>query len=163
MCDWRKQLAALVAIQDSELFPLSVFSIRPPDQSPWPLGLPVCDAIRDFYELCDGGMISLEATWSSKGTLAEQNRTWQRRLFDYRGDGADVLLPQLHLVLGVDSAGAPLIWNAESGELSTFYAQGGDWEHWNVSVDAYLQRIFCGQRHGEGLWSDALALLGDHH
>jgi len=160
MCNWRQRLSALVAARESVEYPLFVFRVRPPDPSPWPAGLPSSDAIREFYGLCDGGVLSLEASWFAKHELIPRRDDLRGQLFDYRGDGKHVLHPERHVVLGEDSAGAPLIWDAESGELSTFYWKGGDWEPWGLSVDAYLQRLFCDES-GDELWANALRMPAD--
>src|SRR5215469_11197216 len=77
------------------------WEIRVPASGAWPAPLPVCQALTDFYQICDGGHFHW-FEWPALSQLALLNHSWVRllRAYDERGD---VLDPERHLVIALDS------------------------------------------------------------
>ena len=137
MKNWREILQKLVESNGSEEFPLLVFSVSEPAGMDIDEKLPVNDAIRDFYSICDGGVISLQYTFFDQGSLVFQNKQWQQNLHNYHDDDTPVLLPDRHLVIGLDSGGAPLIWDSLNDCMATFFSKG-DWEPIGYTFDEFM-------------------------
>ncbi|WP_244422646.1 SMI1/KNR4 family protein [Ktedonobacter racemifer] len=117
------------------------WDIRVPSSDPWPSSLPVCQALKDFYQICDGGCFHW-FTWPPLSQLVPLNSSWFRLLsaYDERGD---VLLPERHVVLALDSGGAPVIWDVSTNQVAAFFPKGGDWEPpLASSIEAFLATLF---------------------
>jgi len=134
MRDWRHVIAQWVA-QEQRIASLAeqhgeywtcARALSPPARDRWPDYLPTCQALHDFYRLCDGG--SLEwFQWFPVSQLAARNRQWvdSLRAWDARGD---VLDAARHVVFAEDAGGCPVVWDARTDEVRTFQTDGGDWE-----------------------------------
>lgn len=153
MRDWRQVIQQWVA-QERSIASLAqqrmeywiatwAGALHPPSHDRWPAHLPTCQALQDFYRLCDGG--SLEwFEWFPLSRLSERNRYWVELLRDYYWDGrGDVLLPERHVVLALDAGGCPLVWDETTDEVRTFQWDGGDWESPLAnSMEAFLTKLF---------------------
>jgi hypothetical protein len=161
--DWREQLAKLVRARGTDRFPLSVFDVAPSCGQAWPDSLPSCKGLRDFYALCNGGPLSLQYNWLPLSELQTETARWRELLHDYQGDGRPVLLPGRHLVLANDSGGAPVIWDAESDRLASFFWKGGDWEPYILSFEAFMEALFFRpeQVSAGDMWLEALGQLAE--
>jgi hypothetical protein len=151
MREWRQVIAqweaqegtAAFLAQQREDYRIAIWAseLRPPAQDRWPSHLPTCQALHDFYHLCDGGSLAW-FTWFQLSQLAERNQYWFQSLqqWDARGD---VLVPGRHVVLALDAGGCPLVWDATTDEVRTFQWDGGDWESLLASsIEAFLTTLF---------------------
>ncbi len=153
MRDWRQVIEQWVAQERTIATPAQqrteywiamwARALRAPSHTRWPDHLPTCQALQDFYRLCDGGSLAWFA-WFPLSHVAEQNRYWVEFLRDYYGDGrGDVLFPGRHVVLALDAGGCPLVWDATTDEVRTFQWDGGDWESpLASSMEALLMTLF---------------------
>ena len=141
MADWRYLLQCLVRANGSNLFPLLVYKVDPPQNFVWPDELPVSTTLRDFYGLCDGGYID-EYNWLSSGNLSIENARFVEDTKQYYPDNTSPLIPGRHIVLANDAGGAPLIWDKEEDKVSTFWLKGGDWEPMNLDMETFLENLF---------------------
>ena len=117
----------------------------------------------DFYRLCDGGPLSLQYNWCSLSELEAETATWCESLHNYHDDGQPVLIPGRHVVLAIDSGGAPVIWDADSDRLASFFFKGGDWEPYNMGFEEFMEALFFDPERvaAEGMWSEALEQLAE--
>jgi hypothetical protein len=160
MSVWRTQLAKLVRARGVDRFPLCAFDVASPCGRSWPEHLPSCQGLRDFYSLCDGGLLSLQYKWLSLAEVESETRRWREML---HGDEQPVLIPGRHVVLAIDSGGAPVIWDAEADQLASFYWNGGGWEPYNLNFEAFLEALFSHPEQiaaGE-IWDEALEQLAE--
>lgn len=164
MCNWRERLRNLVAANGTDQFPLLVFRLSPSQCNQWHAQLPACQGIRDLYNICDGGPLSLQYTFDPFNELLHTNQQWQETLHDYYGDGQPVLIPDRHTVLGHDSGGAALIWDSKTDAMATFFAKGGDWGALNFTFEEFMQKLFFepdAVHAGADMWPEALQQLED--
>jgi hypothetical protein len=157
MRDWRhtlqkwitqKNVIASLAQKQVECW---AWEIRVPSSDRWPSSLPVCQALKDFYQICDGGCFNW-FNWSALSQLVSLNALWlqQLRAYDQRGD---VLFPDRHVVFALDSGGTPVIRDASTDQVATFYPYGGDWEPpLASSIEAFLSTLFNPKDEGDW-WS----------
>jgi hypothetical protein len=155
---WREVVVKMVALPREAFLtcPLAANAVTPPSGSNWPDGLPVSQALRSFYGLCDGGTfgncafnvcgIGELASWTTKGIELLRD-------YDSRGD---ILLPGRHLVFGTDAEGAPLIWDAVTDHVATFFWKGGDWEPIADSAEAFLHGLFNPDPEEEPDWAQSV-------
>jgi hypothetical protein len=142
MSEWRNTLRKWVHMANSSKpFPLSAYEIRASSFDQWPTDLPVSPVIQEFYRICDGGYSYLYS-WAPLAELASRTGQWIKHLSDYDGKGRNILTAGRHLVWGEDSGAAPLIWDASTNRVATFWFKGGDWEPLADSPEIYLQEIF---------------------
>ena len=160
--NWRDRLAQLANTADDAEFPLIAFRVsQPVENATFPDLLPSSGGLRDFYAICDGGSIG-DFQIVGIGEIEESNRHWRQNLSNYYPDGTSPLNEQ-HLVLGSDSAGAPLIWDSERDAMLTFWFKGGDWESLDATFETWIQDLLVPARPLEGdLWHEALALLDNN-
>ena len=125
MTSWEPHLRALVAAAHTDLFPLLVYKADPPSATPWPEELPTSNEIRLFYSICNGGYIG-DFVWFSVDQLLSETLEVIEAGTAFYEDGSDALYPNRHLVLGRHAGGAPLIWDAETDLMATFFFAGGD-------------------------------------
>ena len=138
--------------------PMFLFSARPPSAGRWPDSLPLCPAMREFYQLCDGGEMCV--SFVPFGGLVETTTRWIDNLKGY-DDRGDILFPGRHIVFAEDAGGAPHIWDSETGKTASFYYRGGDWEEPSFrSFEAYLQYAFSPSSQDEE-WSTAIKFWGN--
>ncbi len=163
MGKWREQLAKLVRARGTDRFPLLVFDVAPPSGRPWSDSLPSCQGLRDFYSLCDGGPLSLQYNWLPLSDVVGETVRWREMLHGYHGDGRTVLLTGRHVVLATDSGGAPLVWDAESDRLASFFWKGGGWEPYNLDFEAFMDALFLRpeQVPAGDMWVEALGQLAE--
>lgn len=157
MRDWRSMLQQWVA-QKSRIAPLThehmeyiAWNISSPSAAPWPTHLPTCQALQDFYHLCDGGYFN----WFNcfpLARLSRENNYWFKLLNDWDERG-DVLLPNQHVVLALDGGGCPVVWNARTDEVRAFQFDGGDWEPpLASSLENFLINLFNPPQQKEDWW-----------
>lgn len=166
MRDWRHVLEQWVG-RESSIAPLarqqveySAWAIYPPSCDQWPSHLPTCQALQDFYRLCDGGYFDWFG-WCHLSQLGEQNGKWFQLLSDWDQRG-DVLLPERHVVLAEDGGGCPIIWDAVTDQVRAFQWDGGDWEPpLASSVEAFLTDLFNpeGEKEQQDWWYQFLSWL----
>lgn len=163
MGNWREQLAKLKRARGTDRFPLCVFDVALPSSQRWPDGLPSCNGLRDFYALCDGGPLSLQYTWLPISKVEAETTRWREMLSGYRADGQPVLHPERHVVLANDSGGAPVIWDAESDLLASFFWKGGDWEPYHLGFEGFMEALFFDPARVKagGMWEEALGQLAE--
>src|SRR5579872_5799016 len=120
MRDWRQALQRWITYKDviaslaQNKVEYYAWEIRVPSSGIWPALLPTCQAITDFYQICDGGNFN----WfelPALSQISELNHFWFRMLSDYDKHG-NVLVPKRHVVIAVDSGGAPVIWDAVTND-----------------------------------------------
>jgi hypothetical protein len=118
-----------------------VGALLPPARDRWPSHLPTCQALEDFYRLCDGGSLHW-FQWYPLSQLAERNQYWLQYLHDWDARG-DVLDPAHQVVFAEDAGGCPLVWDARSDEVRAFQIDGGDWEPpLASSIEVFLTTLF---------------------
>lgn len=156
---WQEVLKRLVNSKGTQRFPLLVYKVEPPSAQGIPEGLPCSDGIRDFYRVCDGGIID-DFRFSSARELVKLNEFWKEMLDEYYPDGSAPLSRQ-HLVLGTDGAGAPIIWDSSEDQMSTFWFKGGDWEPFKKSFEEFMRHYLVDYEPEEDddLWYQALKQL----
>jgi hypothetical protein len=166
MNDWRRQLERLVAARESKLFPLNVFNLAPASGNSWPSNVPSCKGLRDFYDLCDGGPLSIQFNWLPLAAVEAKTAQWRDMLHDYHGDGQPILSSERHVVLAHDAGGAPLIWDTIEDSLATFFWKGGGWEPFGLGFEEFMSALFfapeqvrAGDLERGDLWTDALKQL----
>lgn len=168
MRDWRHVIQQWIA-QESSIASLAqqqvefiAWAIYPPSFDHWPSHLPTCQALQDFYRLCDGGYFNW-FRWVSLSQLVEQNRKWFQLLSDWDTRG-DVLLPERHVVLAEDGGGCPVVWDAATDQVRAFQFDGGDWEPpLAPSVEAFLTDLFNPEgEKGKDWWYLFLSWLDSH-
>jgi hypothetical protein len=150
MREWRLVIQQWVA-QESSTAPLTeqrldywiwtwARALYPPAHNGWPSHLPTCQALHDFYRLCDGGSLAW-FNWLPLAQLAERNRYWLQYLHDWDARG-DVLDSARHVVIAEDAGGCPVVWDARSDEVRAFQVDGGDWESpLASSIEAFLTQL----------------------
>lgn len=157
MRDWRQTLQQWITHKDiiaslaQDRVEYWAWDIHVPSSGAWPAPLPVCQALTDFYQICDGGHFHW-FEWPALSQLALLNHSWVRLLsaHDERGD---VLHPERHLVIALDSGGAPVVWDAATNQVAAFFPDGGDWEPpLASSIEAFLTTLFNPK--DEGGWWD---------
>lgn len=166
MRDWRQVLRQWVA-QESSIASLAksqvewiAWTISSPSFEHWPSHLSGCQALQDFYCLCDGGNFNWFC-WASLSQLVEQNQKWCELLSDWDARG-DVLLPERHVVLAEDEGGCPVVWDAITNQVRAFQFDGGDWEPpLALSVEAFLVDLFNPQE-PQGWWYLFLCRLDNY-
>src|SRR5216684_2781338 len=132
--DWRARLAKLVRVGQAATLPVKAFCPRPPSGRPWPKGLPSSPTLRDLYALCDGGVfgghfafLRLRELKTASKNMVEQVRQ-DREGFE---DEQQPFVMGRHVVLAEDSAGFPLVWDAETNLLAWYQPEidgGQGWE-----------------------------------
>lgn len=167
MNEWQSMLRALVTVGKSDDFPLTVYQAHPPSGESWP-NLPSSPAIREFFEICDGGYFG-EYNWlrlnpdsPDNEWLVPRNAYWHEHLDGYYPDETSPLIAGQHLVLGNDASGSPLIWDRATDSMSTFFFKGGDWEPLATSFEQFLTDLFFPESPDpDDLWCEALVQLTD--
>ena len=159
--DWRQDLLALVSASDPELFPLCVYKADPPTSAVWPAHLPRSQEIADFYAACNGGFIA-DFNWYALEQVAPETDRWIQTGVGYYADGTNALDAGRHVALAVDSAGAPLIWDAQTDLVATFFFKGGDWEPLGMTFGKYLGYLFSAAD-ADTMWAEALRQLNALH
>lgn len=165
---WRDRLRCLVKWSNIATFPLLVFKTNPPSGISWPDNLPSSAEILALYTICDGGFLG-EFNWFGLSPLLPvqeqiilQNEFWWNALKNYYPDESSPLERECHLILGVDSAGAPLIWNKTTDAVATFFFKGGDWEPLAESFERFMNQLFCTKAQEQNdLWHEALLQLDE--
>lgn len=155
---WRETLGQLVTSRGTDRSPLLVFKLEPPAGG-WPDALPGCPALRDLYALCDGGPLSLQYTLEPASELTALTDGWRTALAD-----DDVLEAGGHVVLGHDSGGAALVWDAATDAMATYFAAGGGWEPLDTDAEGFLQALLTEPARvhaGCELWTEALQQLAE--
>ena len=165
MPSWRERLAKLVAASPAGEYPLLVFDAARPSGKEWPSHLPSCQGLKDFYGVCNGGVLSVQYNWLPLERVSAETDRWRNLLEDYFGDGQPVLLEGRHVVLADDSSGAPLVWDASHDRMATFFPKGGDWEPFRLSFEDFMTalffepfRVYAGSN-DDDLWIQALQQL----
>lgn len=155
---WQEILMRFVTAKGGSHFPVFVYNFEPPSNREVPTGLPSSPIIREFYKICDGGIID-DFRITSVSELTALNDTWRKSLIGYYPTGLSPLGEE-HLVLGTDGAGAPLVWDSTRDNLSTFWFKGGDWEPLNQSFEEFLNQYLVNYAPVEDgdLWYEALTL-----
>lgn len=159
MADWRQLLQALLTTGSKASFPLATYKAKPPASGTWPASLPVCTPIVDFYRLCDGGYIG-DYNWHGRDELAARTADWVDGTKGYYGDGRDAIISGRHVVLATDASGAPLVWDATTGLMATFWFKGGDWEPTGKDFEQFMAALFTPQG-TDDLWAQAVHQLHD--
>jgi hypothetical protein len=158
-----EDVVAKMAFLPREFFlgrwPVFANDISPPAGLLWPAELPASDALRRFYALCDGGAFG-NCAYNIWGLAELPTRTerWIEELRDYDARG-DILSPGGHLVFGEDSAGAPLIWDAATDRVATFFWKGGDWEPIAPSAEAFLNDLFNPDPAENPEWAESIEMI----
>ena len=159
MTRWRRSLAALVAARYSDEYPLNVYRTEPPSSLPWPQGLPSSAPIRDFFSLCDGGLIG-PYRFASVSHLPALNRKWLLAAAHRGPADAPVLLPGHHLVLGEEECDAPLVWHSGTDCMGVAWHNGLPFDSYNQSFEAFLDELFTPRPLDvSGAWDRALRQL----
>ena len=141
MTRWRSTLAALVAARHSREFPLSVYRAEPPASLPWPQDLPSSEPIRDFFSLCDGGLMG-SYRFASVSHLPALNRKWLLAAAHRGPARAPVLLAGHHVVLGEEECDSPLVWHADTDCMGVAWHNGLPFDSYNQSFEAFLDELF---------------------
>jgi hypothetical protein len=165
---WRHVIQQWIAHENS-IAPLAkqrveilTWDIHPPAFDHWPSHLPTCQALQDFYRLCDGGYFNW-FNWISLSQLEEDNRKWFQLLSDWDARG-DVLLLGQHVVLAEDAGGCPVVWDTTTDEVRAFQFDGGDWEApLASSVEEFLTALFNPEEEKEDDWWYAFLGWLDRH
>jgi hypothetical protein len=155
--NWRTLLQRLARIETTDEFPLLVYRVAPSRSQTWPAELPVNKAILDFYALSDGGYIG-DYQWYTLSELPSIHEQWMDRLAHYYPNESSPLLKGRHLVLALDSGGAPLIWDSQEDKVATFWFKGGDWEPTGFNMEEFLTALFAPKQE-DTLWFEALQQL----
>lgn len=161
MNDWRPLLAKLVGSSGTTEYPLCVFDFSPPSNKAWPKKLPTCQALKDFYKLCDGGTLSLQYTFHSLVEVESETKRWVEEL-QLQPDGIEApLVTGRHAVVATDSGGALVVWDADRKRLRTLYWQGGGWEEAEWEVEKFLEALFFDPASvkADDLWAEAVQQL----
>ncbi len=138
--------------------PLQVFEVYPTSGQEYPKELPRSQVLQAFYRLCDGGFFD-DCRWFRLSQLAEQTARWIDLLKDYDERG-NILMPERHLVFAEDSGGAPIVWDAITDRVASFWRKGGDWEPIAESMEQFLAQMFNpGSDHP--MWFEALKQLNE--
>jgi hypothetical protein len=115
-------------------------ALHPPSLDSWPSHLPTCQALHDFYRLCDGGSLAW-FNWFPLSQLAERNRYWVQSMREWDARG-DVLDSARQVVIAEDAGGCPVVWDALTDEVKAFQVDGGDWESPLAgSMEAFLTKL----------------------
>jgi hypothetical protein len=124
----------------------------PPDH--WPAHLPKCQALQEFYRLCDGGGLAW-FHWFPLAQPAERSREWVESLCAWDARGA-VLDPARHVVIAHDAGGCPVVWDARTDAVRAFQVDGGGWEPPLAStMEGFLTHLFnpvAGENDSDESW-----------
>jgi hypothetical protein len=163
VADWRTDLRALAALGETDLFPLQVYRVNPPSHSPWPAELAQPSAaVREFYQICDGGYVGGLHRWLAVGELLPENRQWWDLLARYPRPGGGPLAPARYVILAYDASGFPVVWDRETDRLVTFFFKDrDDLDPPGPTLDELLSGIFSPDYFDE-MWQEALIQLRGH-
>ena len=106
--------------------PSFLYTVNPPAGAPFPTKIPASDSLRRFYEICDGGYFGPMIRLIPIAELESETQRWIEILRDYDESG-DVIAEGRHCVFANDADGTPWIYDAQTGEVASFYWKGGDW------------------------------------
>src|SRR5437763_16228657 len=149
--NWQQVVRSILLRHVPDEYPFVAFEVRPPAGLPWPNGLPPSNGLQRFYSLCDGGNIS-QYNWAGISELQSLTERWVSSLRAY-DDRGDVLSSSQHIAFATDASGCPVICDARSGSVSSFFFKGGDWEPLAPSVEDFLQYLFVSKPKPES-WSE---------
>lgn len=154
MVDWRTELRALAALERADPFPLVLYAVNAPTQTPWPAELASPSAaVREFYQLCDGGYLGGHHRWLSVGELLAENRHWWDLLA-----GGGPLDSARHVLVAYDVSGFPIVWDSHTDRLATyFYRDEGDLESPGRTLDHFMSELFS-TTYPDDVWQEALRL-----
>src|SRR5262249_14257940 len=138
------ELRALAALGPTDRFPLLVYSVNPPSQTPWPAELAQPSAsVQEFYRICDGGYLGGHHRFFSVGELLPENRNWWDLLERYPRPGGGPIDPARHVILALDVSGFPLVWDHRTDQIVTFfYRDRDDLDPVGQTLDELLREIF---------------------
>jgi len=163
MATWEVILANMARLTQDQLLsrmPLACNSIAAPTDLSWRSDLPTCETFRRFYALCDGGDFGNGMYHLHNADAAGvETDNWRELLRE--GEGKEILVAGRHVVFGEDSAGAPLIWDAHTDAVSTFWFKGGTWEPVAVSPEAFFEALFHPDPHAEPEWALAIEQISE--
>jgi len=64
-----------------------------------------------------------------------------------------------HVVFGEDSAGAPLVWDSHTDQISAYWFKGGEWETLAASPHAFFEALFNPDSKENPEWALAIAQI----
>ena len=144
MNDWRdilrKYVTWVTGNKNYKPSPLLSLLIYPPSNTPWPAELPTSESIKDFYSICDGGIIE-GFNFEHVSDLIKENDYWKINLTNYYTNGSSPIKLS-HLYLAWDDGAAPLFWNSADNMMASFWFKGGDWEPYNKTFDEFMDWLF---------------------
>lgn len=157
--DWRACLRAMVNSPEGA-FPLIIFEVDPASGQEFPKELPYSQLLDEFYRFCDGGYFK-DYRWFPIAELAAKTARWQELLTDY-DDRGNILIRGRHLVFAEDSGGGPIVWDAATDRVASFWWKGGDWEPIAESMEQFLAQLFNPSL-DQPMWFEALKQLREAH
>ena len=160
MVDWRSDLRALATVGETDQFPLFIYRVSPSSLTPWPpeLAKP-STAVKEFFSICDGGILGGCYRWFSKSELSAVNRQWWELLEQYPGPNGGPIEPTHHVILAYDSSGFPVVWDSRTDQLVTFFFKDrDDLDPCGATLDELLTETFS-PGHLDDMWNEALGQL----
>lgn len=134
---WRDVLKRMMVLREleNETTVLLYWSLTLPSIQTWPSDVLAPLEMHDFYSICNGGFL-LDYSWQPLDRI--------RTFTDYWIDlvGKNVLLRERHTAFATDSGGAPLVGDAATNQVATYWWKGGSWELLADSMEEFLTRLF---------------------
>jgi len=155
MRDWRARLEMWVDVWDRlEELTRDCFPVSRSSGLPWPVGLPTCPALTDFYARCDGGTFGAYLVSPVSG-LGDPSAGW------LAGSPGPDLSHGRWVEFGSHEFGHTLLWNADADEVMLYSPDDEEPRRLKRTMEAFLERLFYPSAKASNettvMWAGALA------
>lgn len=155
--DWLEKLKLMAGHYEGDENGLSapepafLFVVQQPKATPWPKTVPRTSELESYFSVFGGGVFGPQIVLHSLGQIPKETDRWFRLLQDDEEFWRHVD-EKKSVVIANDPDGAPWVYNAQTGKVTSYWWKEGTWEHSQCSSLAEFVEFVFGPHEGEDDW-----------